>query len=156
MSTFPISFTINTNTIITDYNNHNNHLPAGGTAYGLSNRMIINSSYYTSNPAPSGSPAAIDIGSNDCIEISFADSVSGSTNTIIFQEFEDVQGTLIPDTTNPDHDASLTMAVNLPQTGTATETFDITFQIESPATGGGTDTYYCLLDPKLKANQGQG
>ncbi|MDW3191056.1 MAG: hypothetical protein R8G66_01790 [Cytophagales bacterium] len=154
MSTFPITFTINTDTIITAYNTHNGKIKGNEKPYGQDNRMPITPSYYTSDPVPSGSPLAIDIDAHTCIEISFVDSAQNPNNSIYFQKFEDVQGDLISDTTNPNHDASLAMPVTLPVTGTAYETFDILFQIEVQDSSNVSEIYYCELDPKLKANQG--
>ncbi len=149
MSTNSITFSVNCYNIVEEYDAHNKNLPSGESAYSKSNPIQITQGNYTSTPAPDSS-GAVDIGDNTSITIS-VDNNSTLDCTIDLSKFDNLSGTLIPDTKNPGSGDSIPLTVTPPKTSShTTETYDINFTIKY-----GSSSYYCTLDPKLRANQGQ-
>lgn len=150
---FQITFTIDTDKIINDYNSHNSLNP--NNVYNSGNDMYVNNSYYTIDPVNSTNPGTIDIGKSTSIKIILAVKSEG-TGTLTLTQFNATDselGTLVSDSINI---SGSSMTMNVKQQASAeTETFDLNFNIESKDESGDEIFFWCILDPKLKANQGQ-
>lgn len=141
---YEITFHIKTNEIIAAYQ-------TSSSSYDKDHPMKVDNSYYSISPANTDNPNLIDIGTSPSITITLVVHKNDTQGTLTLTQF--IPTNNVSDGLVAKASGNVTDSMNLPVNKTAispSETFDLGFRIDI-----GDEKYYCTLDPRLRANQGQ-